>query len=481
VKSIQHYYYAGGYVLSVISTVLMNVIVARSLGAAAYGALSIARAIYQMLLIVAPLGTDLGLQRFVTADRHDAHQRRLVSLSRHLALAVSITAFIVLSAAAPAVGDRYGAPEMTSAIVWTLLALPFATEIVMLGAIGRIKGDLKPYIAATLVLQPLLRLALTALAVWMRPDVETVAIASTAGIVASWLVYRSAERLPPLREQGRIARFGHVRRQFLSTSLWLCSGLFFYGCLRSADLLIVGLFVPAREVGRYAAIGFVAQMVQALAFAVAQGVGPRIAAAHAASDAAGMRDITREAMRTAGPMSLFLFGGVGSFGADLHVVFGPDFTTSPLVPIALGFGYLAGGLLGMTGFSLSMTGRHKLESTLIVCGGSAMAFGSGLGASRYGIEGAAVCSCVVLTMMNAARALIARKIIGFPLPECALLLAAVPMLGIGYGTRAAAHQLFSDGLLQFATGCLLYGLVALVLLLALRNRLPRASARVQAP
>jgi O-antigen/teichoic acid export membrane protein len=150
---------------------------------------------------------------------------------------------------------------------------------------------------------------------------------------------------------------------------------------------------------------------------------------------------------------------VAVFGSDLHVIFGDGFTVSPVVAFFLALGYFVGGVLAPLGYALSMTGRHRIESGVIVAGGVALVAATAVGARFWGAEGAAAASCAVLLAVNLVRAGLVRKLKGFFVPSLWGTAAAVPALLLAWGARLVAGLTGAPPFVQFALGTTAYTLL----------------------
>jgi hypothetical protein len=106
-----------------------------------------------------------------------------------------------------------------------------------------------------------------------------------------------------------------------------------------------------------------------------------------------------------------------------------------------------------------MTGRHRIESGVIVAGGVALVAATAVGARFWGAEGAAAASCAVLLAVNLVRAGLVRKLKGFFVPSLWGTAAAVPALLLAWGARLVAGLTGAPPFVQFALGTTAYTLL----------------------
>jgi O-antigen/teichoic acid export membrane protein/glycosyltransferase involved in cell wall biosynthesis len=464
----QAYLYAAGSLFTMMCGMALNVLVGRFLGPDQYGIYALSRTAAQFFLMIAPLGMELGLQRFMSvAVQENRSPAQLLRFARTAAFAVFlVTVLVLLMGGAAALEDAYRAPGLAMALVVTLLSAPFLIDAMLIFSLGRVIGDMRPYMLWILFFQPLLRLALTAAVLVLDGDVQAVLTAAIFAGALTWLGYAMSENRiaggadtrPPQERRTEL-------RQFFQTSLWLGVSIFFYGLMRSSDTLVLGLFVSVGDVGRYAAMSFVAQTVQSLTLAVSQGLGAKVAAAAAAGDRMGLKDLIDEASLRAIPVSLFLFGGIAVFGQDLHVIFGEGFTVSAVTASSLAFGYLAGGVLGIVGYALSMAHHHKLESALTAGGGGVLLVAVFIGASTGGAEGVAVATCLSLCFVNIIRLVAVRSVHGYWPRAPLYLIGAVPAWLVAAAMRQAALEFDLPPIGAFFLGTIAYSLFMTVILI----------------
>ena len=464
----QAYLYATGSLFTMMCGMALNVLVGRFLGPDQYGIYALSRTAVQFFLMIAPLGMDLGLQRFMSvAVQENRSPSQLLRFARIAAFAVFVfTALVLLMGGAAALEEVYRAPGLGNALLVTLLSAPFVIDAMLIFSLGRVIGDMRPYMLWILFFQPLLRLALTAAVLALDGDVQAVLMVAVFAGALTWLGYAFSENRIAAKADARPSRERRSElRQFFQTSLWLGISIFFYGLMRSSDTLVLGLFVSVGDVGRYAAMSFVAQTVQSLTLAVSQGLGAKVATAAAAGDRMGLKDLIDEASLRAIPVSLFLFGGIAVFGQDLHVIFGEGFAVSALTASSLAFGYLVGGVLGIVGYALSMAHHHKLESALTAGGGGFLLVAVFIGASSGGAEGVAVATCLSLCFVNVIRLVAVRGVHGYWPRAPLYLIGAVPVWLIASMSRQTALNLDLSPIGAFFAGTIGYSLFMAVVLI----------------
>src|SRR5262249_7870813 len=126
---------------------LSGLVVARILGAADYGIFNLARNLFDNTCIVTRLGLDIGLQRHFGETRLSADQSGRVLVLRQLRLVTALLSLLPVLAVLLGAGKAlethvYPHPGFAKVLSCLALALPFATDVFVLG--GAYRGSLNP-------------------------------------------------------------------------------------------------------------------------------------------------------------------------------------------------------------------------------------------------------------------------------------------------------------------------------------------------
>jgi stage V sporulation protein B len=461
--------YFGGTLLNQGVSFFTGVLVARWLGPAGYGVLSIVRNIYGVAAIFAPLGLDLALLRHFGENKGD-WRRSVAELSRFRALVsivnLAVVGLIALFGAKFLEVHVFHQPDMAVLLVLAFLALPFAGDLGVLTATlrGMERTDLQNIIA--LWVQPLIRGGLIALVFLLHGGLRGVVLTTAVGAAITDLLMHVVlvrhirakdyvgERLAPADR----ARLLNV----MEYSVWLALMLFAYNALRNMDILVLGRFRPPAEVGQYAALSTIAFTIQIFPQALGQTLTPRVARAYASNDFPQMRYELSSYFRRALLLSTPLFVGIAAFGPWLDLLFGPKYHFSPTLSVNLAFAYLVSGCLGPLGSSLTMSGRHRLEFVILIVGSLAALGLCLLLIPRYGANGAALATTVGYLFINTVRAGVSARFMGGL--DIRWIDLAIP--GVCLAAALALARLL-DAILPHSFGSAVAGGLALVIVLAL--------------
>ncbi len=111
-----------------------GILVARTIGASQYGVFSVARTISEILGIVSPLRLDIALQRHLGSGQRSMRPGQLRFFrSAAFVLAIAPAALAALGLGAYVEQSIYSYPEFAKVLLVTLMALPFMTDLAVLG------------------------------------------------------------------------------------------------------------------------------------------------------------------------------------------------------------------------------------------------------------------------------------------------------------------------------------------------------------
>jgi O-antigen/teichoic acid export membrane protein len=386
-----------GLAAGVVAAFGVQILIGRHLGRAGLGLVTVAVQVAFVAAAGSRFGMDLSSVRDVAIGRgagNVATLRSLVDRCTAIASAVSLAAAILIAAVALLAGDRQIAIAAASIPV-------AATANVYLGATRGLKA-MAPTLWVFWIGQPLAWIALAAAAFAGGGRVNAAVwcydLSWLLAAVAAWWLWRRASAgfgdEPAGREQVRAAvRFGLPR----APSALLAQALFW------ADLWVVGGYVSDAQVGTYAAVGRVAQVLLLFLTSVNLLFSPFAADLHARGQRqqldALFKSATRWALAATIPVVIILWVAA----ADVLAAFGPRYQGGESALRILLAGQLVNVATGSVAFVLIMVGRTGLD---LIDNAVAVAVLVALAAplsSAYGIEGAAVASAVTLAGVNLLR------------------------------------------------------------------------------
>ncbi|HUU29728.1 MAG TPA: flippase [archaeon] len=393
-----------------------QVLLTRLLGAEQYGVYRYVISWITVLVVLAKLGLDSVLVRFVAAYNSAGDWRALRGIlqrSNRLVILMSVGVSLALAGVVLALGERIDM-ELRIAFLVGCLLLPVMSLIALREA--SLQG-LKRVVLAQLpsrVLSPLiLALAVGAAYLFIAGQFNgtsalwctLLAYVLSFGASSYWLG-RSVSG--PVKE----ARPLYHSRLWLTVGVGMLAVSGQFLIMNRIDILMLGLFAGKSEVGVYAVAARLAWMVTFMLEAVSAIGAPLISELFSKKS---MVDLQRLVHRMIGVSALFsaaLFGVLAFGGGFLLGIFGPEFTAG-YVPLAiLAAGQLFNSLTGPLGLLLTMTGHEKKLGALLFLALALNIILNYLLIPGYGMLGAAVATTAVNVLWNTASVVLVYRLLG---------------------------------------------------------------------
>lgn len=458
---------------------LSGLIVARVIGAADYGIFNLARSLLDLAATASRLGLDVGLQRHFGESSAAADRGGHVVVLGRVRLLAGAVALLLVLAVALGLGrvieaHVYRYPHFAEILLCLALALPFLTDIAVLGGAYRGIFRLSPPVIAECVLFPSIRLAaililfLAGWRLWAVVAGTTLASVLAAAFLAARARadFRNADRITThaWTDTFRVMRYSGV----------LAGAVLVVSLTSSMDLLVLGRFATAQDLGQYSLVKMLLVLMGVFGVAFGQGLGALVAERHVRSDLAGMVRVMSLSTRLVTLLTLPVFAVFLFWGAQLTALFGPSFATSQAVVSWLAAAQYVFIIFGPSGWALSMTGRHVLELKILVAGLGVAVLLCWFAVPAYGQLGAAIAIFTSMAVANSLRVLFVRRLLGaFPFgTDIMVITAAGIALAWGCSTIIGRLPLHPPWNGVAGIGCfgLAYGAVAWTQLLSKSER-----------
>jgi len=399
---------AGSIAIKLASTVLgllTGVFVARALGPEHYGIYAYVMALVSLLSLPALFGLpSLIVRETAKAQAHEQWGlmrglwRWSSTFTGGLAVFIAIVAFF----AALLVAGRFSAEQLQT-MFWGVLLVPLMTLGNLRGAALRglhkvLQGQLPES-----VVRPVLFLSLIGLLAWLKVDLtapHAMAMNALASLfsfmLGAWLLWIA--RPEGLRQKPVSVVHG---REWLKSALPLALTSALSMVNHHADIIMIGWFSSATDVGIYRVATSGAALVVFGLTTINMVVGPYYAKFHARKEKEQIQKLATNSARVVIAMTLpvviaFLFFGEPLIG----FIFGQEYLSAYLSLAIISVGQLMNASFGSVGLLLVMTG-HERETTK----GVAVATLSNVVLNAvlipiYGIEGAAFATAFTLLTWN---------------------------------------------------------------------------------
>jgi O-antigen/teichoic acid export membrane protein len=386
-----------------------SILLGRWLGAGSLGLFSLGLTVTTLAMTLGRFGLDAMLLRFVALYRGEGSASKAKGAVR-FALRLSVLATLALTAVlivssgviARAVFHKPDLDWVLRGLAWMML--PGNVALVALATTQAYQ--VMTYVALTSgVAAPLIQFGVTLILLAMGYGLGSVVVAAVAAqIVAAILACLFARRvmpalsdpqIPAALERGRLTGFaGPMMLVDLTNYL-----------LGWVDLLLLGLYLPAREVGIYHAAARTAGLTTFVLLGINALFAPTMADLFNRNELALLERLFKVVTKWVVTVTLPLFLLCALQGSAILALFGPDFRTA-VVPLAvLAAGQLVNAATGSVGYILVMSGRQNLVLVDQI-GGLLLAVALNLWMiPRWGVIGAAAASAATLAVINLVRLL----------------------------------------------------------------------------
>lgn len=384
-------------------TFAIHILVARKIGVDQYGLYSYLFTWVNLLSLMAIMGHDRLLIRFVGAYRAKGNEALLRALVIWTALAVLATSILGASAllTAALLSPPRGVPLHLGAALWAAFLIPLIAAATLAESFLR---SMEANLSASLlnrVLRPVLfGLAIAALALLpsVRLDAEVtlaanaVAMLATVGVAIAcmWRVLpvRTPMAAPwPVREWlGQSAAFS------LNTLALYMNG--------QLDILILGMLLDSTAVGTYGAVSRLVVVMSFPTTVVVSIIQPMIVRAVSSARQGELQHLTTGAARLAFLATLGPAIVIWVFAEDLLHLFGPSFAEGATSLRILTLGYVLANLVSTSSALLNMCGRQNDATGIMLLGGMLTVILNLVLVPAFGITGAALATALSMVIWN---------------------------------------------------------------------------------
>lgn len=384
-----------------------SIILTRLLGAKLYGLYALANTVVTVITIPSSLGLPTSLVHFVAAYAETGKWDKLrwaVRASFRAVFFSSILGALLVLALSPwashAVFKKDGLLVPLSGLA---VALPFlALYLVSSGGLQGLKA-IRGKVFIERIAQPLFfSVLLVAGGFWFR-SLEYVLVcffvasAGVFGLSLFWLSkkLKAVPAPPPAPPDWR---------HLLAFSTPVMAMQFLNYFILWSDILVMGVFWPAKEVGIYAIASRLATAVSMPTEALGASLAPSFSALTGKGDAAGLKRLFHTSTRWTLLLAGVLCTGLVLGGLPILHLFGKDFREGFLALCILAGGQMFSACFGANGILITMSGHPKANM------GNAIFIGLGnlglqlLFVPRYGAVGAATAAALSMVILNVVRA-----------------------------------------------------------------------------
>ena len=406
-----------GRIVSQIISFVSGLVVARTIGPNNYGLFILCRNLCQTGSIISRSGFELGVIRKIHENKDKPlSQSSYIANALYIsgAISFSILLLVWLWGSKYLSTNIYHNNQFTSAFNVMVILIPLLATFHIYIGLYRAYLKIQQSVIAESILQPISRLVIILVLFIFCTDLWAVIWGTLLSFLFAtcYLIYDAkkwikihffAPKLLPKINIGSFWRYSFLIALTSSVNL----------LLTKMDSFMIGYFNGTEEIGKYAIIQLTVPVIVIFNGSFNKLLGPTIAELASEKNHQGMASAIRQHTRwmVIGSFPLFLI--FASFGKELLLIFGQEFTLPAMSIILLAGGQLITALFSSTGFLLSMTKNYKFEFPVLLLALCINIFLNYLLIPKFGITGAATATLVALSMANILRVAIVCKIYDF--------------------------------------------------------------------
>ncbi|NEQ79530.1 MAG: oligosaccharide flippase family protein [Moorea sp. SIO2I5] len=395
---------------------LTQVTLAQLLGAELFGIYTLGFVIYQFGELFARMGLENGAVRYVSIHHGAGDTRKLKGVLLQ-AVGLSFVSGLVLGtvlflASEPIAKSIFGKPGLVPALQLFAIALPFGASMIV-GAFATTGFQVTVYLVYIWeLLLPFTNLLLAALLCTLGFGLWGTTIAWVIGVIVALAatLYFIRRLFPAIGNRDIKPIF--EGKQLLTFSLPLAFGAFLWLVMIWTDILMLGYFRSATEVGIYRAASQTAFLMTIFSASLNSIFAPIIADLHHRKAIEKMGQIFQATTRWSLSLSVPLFLVVTAARQDILGIFGAEFVIGGLPLVILGIGQLVRAGTDTATNTLIMSGHQytklfgDIGSTIVNIALNVLLI------PRWGLMGAAIATGISISGVHLWRMLQVKLVLG---------------------------------------------------------------------
>jgi len=390
--------------VSILMAFSAELVLTNVLGAISYGIYAFVFAWVNILTLLATLGFQQGLLRFVGTYRALGERGLVRAVAKFAERYVSSIGIVIAIAGAMAIFifDGQIQKQMADTFLIGLVIVPVLALLRIRASVAQACGGVSSALLPDMFLRETTVFSLVGGAALFTSVTMTAPLAMGAMMTGTCFGFILASLSPRYRDAvtGVVEHGGSNRSKWIRTALLLAALSGTQLALRQAEIIFLGWLTDTTVSGFYAVTLRIASLLSLPLLAANVVFLPTIAAIHAKNDHAELqRQVSNWILwTTVGAiviaLPLFLF-------ADTVLsLFGEPFRSASVALRILLVGQLVNGAVGSVGFVLIMTGNERLAATIVGVVAPFALISQFILISYFGIEGAASARMATLIGLN---------------------------------------------------------------------------------
>ncbi len=386
---------------------LFGIFLARMLGVEVFGLYALALTIFNVMSLAVIFGMDVGMVKFIShhlAEGQRAKARDTIVAAVTLSFGTGLVAAVALALCAdPIAVGFYHKPELVVCLVLFSLAIPLVTVTNVLIAALQAHQTVRSTIMIKYLWEPIGKFVFAGGFVWAGYELLGVLAALLLVLVVSaTLAMVSVYRLIVGGVDGPTSRMQEAKTLVAYCLPLTISNVFGVVAPRT-DIMLLGYWISAQEVGVYLAAFQTAAILSLVLGAFVTGAAPILSRAWSQHSHARLQDSYQTVARLSVTMSLPIFCGLILFAEDILRMFGPEFVVGVPALIVLAIGQIFNNATGSANTVLLMAGHSRLVMTNTILMGLVLLIATTISIPLWGIMGAALAASGTFVVTNLVR------------------------------------------------------------------------------
>lgn len=396
-----------GNVIHKVLRFLLEILLARVLGAGGYGSYSLGLGLAMIGSKISMLGLSNGVVRFAALYKGAGNLKRVkgtLNLAFLITTLSSITAGGLLFLLSGYLSEMFHMPELVSVLRIFAFAFPFYVITLMIGNAARAFQEIKYEVMVTNICRPLANVIIVSIVFLLgfRLFGAAYGFLISSAVSASYGLYLLKKIFPDLVSE---LKPSYEPRKLLRFSLPILFVGFSSAILEQTDRIMLGYFKASKDVGIYTAAAIISQQAGLITYSFSCIFCPIISDLYNRNEFRQIQKLYKTVTRWIVSLNLVLLLLLILFSKQIMEIFGPEFTSGWIVLVVLSsvhlVGYSTGGALAA--YALQMSGKQDIElinATVMMVLNVMLNFWL---IPIYGILGAAIATGASYAVINIAR------------------------------------------------------------------------------
>jgi O-antigen/teichoic acid export membrane protein len=418
---------------------LFGLYLARALGPVEFGLYALAITVFNIAVLLSPLGMETAVLRFVSQEANAASTQSTILSALGVTAAFGTFLALTLAVFSNQLAGAFGKPELAHVLIVLAMGVPVvALSTVLLSSLQAL-GQIRSMVLIRNGLEPIGKFLLAGIAVTFGFGLSGVLGALVIVFFMSLMMSVRYVRRCTSVHLTDIAHDGPAAKAMLAFSMPLVISNLFGIIAPRSDILAIGAYGAASDVAVYAVASQTAAMLALILTAFETAIASTIGGLLAKRDIAKLKHVSKTASRWAFTLSFFVFVHLALFSGDVMRLFGPTFEAGAVCLVILAIGHLvSSAAVSSTGIIL-MSGHSKtilLNSSTL---GLALIVSNIVLVPGLGIVGAACATSFCIAAASFVCAIQARKfsgVIPYSWEKLKPLCAGFMTIAVGYWAKA---------------------------------------------